>query len=59
MKDLRLLPSRGDVRKISRYEAHLERQFERKLRQLVAWRRAKGEAAFENSGELEGRVLQS
>lgn len=34
----------GDVLdRIMRYESHLERQFERKLQQLVAWRRAKGE----------------
>jgi len=30
-----------DLDKVMRYEAHLERQFERKLQQLVAWRRAK------------------
>ena len=34
----------GDIDKVMRYEAHLERQFERKLQQLVAWRRAKEEA---------------
>jgi hypothetical protein len=32
-----------DFEKLIRYEAHLERQFERKLQQFVAWRRAKGE----------------
>ena len=33
------------MNKVTRYEAALERQFERKLQQLVAWRRAKGESA--------------
>jgi hypothetical protein len=37
-----LLPGEA-LDKVMRYEAHLERQFERKLQQLVAWRRAKGE----------------
>jgi hypothetical protein len=46
MKDTRLLAPREGVHKISRYEAHLERQFERKLRQLVAWRRAKEETVW-------------
>jgi hypothetical protein len=32
-----------DMDKVMRYEAHLERQFERKVQQLVAWRRFKGE----------------
>jgi hypothetical protein len=41
--DSRLLPSQEDLDKIARYETSLERQFERKLQQLVAWRRAKGE----------------
>jgi hypothetical protein len=38
-----LLPSQEDLSKIMDYEAALEKQFERKLQQLVAWRRAKGE----------------
>jgi hypothetical protein len=43
MKDAQLLPRRKDLEKIMRYEVALERQFERKLQQLVAWRREKGE----------------
>lgn len=43
MKDAQLLPRQKDLEKIVRYEAALERQFERKLQQLVAWRREKGE----------------
>lgn len=39
MKDAQLLPCQEDLDKIMRYEAALERQFERKLQQLVAWRR--------------------
>ena len=42
MKDAQLLPGQKDLRKIMRYEAALERQFEHKLQQLVAWRREKG-----------------
>ena len=38
-----LIPSQEDLSKIMDYEAALERQFERKLQQLLAWRRAKGE----------------
>ena len=38
-KDAQLLPRQKDVEKIMRYEAALERQFERKLQQLVAWRK--------------------
>ena len=41
--DSQLIPSQDDLRKIMDYEAGLERQFERKLQQLVAWRRSKGE----------------
>lgn len=43
MKDAQLLPRRKDLEKIMRYEAALERQFERKLQQLVSWRREKRE----------------
>jgi hypothetical protein len=42
LMDSQLIPSQEDLRKITDYEAALERQFERKLQQLVAWRRAKG-----------------
>ncbi len=44
MKDSTLLAREKDLGKIIRYEASLERQFQMKLRQLVAWRRAKEEA---------------
>jgi hypothetical protein len=44
MKDAQLLPSQQDLEKIMRYEAALERQFERKLQQLVSWRREKRES---------------
>ena len=40
-----LLPEPENMERILRYEAALERQFERKVQQLVSWRRAKGEAA--------------
>ena len=43
LMDSHLIPSQEDLSKIMDYEAALERQFERKLQQLVAWRRAKGE----------------
>jgi hypothetical protein len=42
LKDSHLIPSQEDLDKVMRYEAALERQFERKVQQLVAWRRAKG-----------------
>jgi len=41
--DSQLVASQEDLRKIMDYEAALERLFERKLQQLVAWRRSKGE----------------
>jgi hypothetical protein len=41
--DSHLIPSQEDLKKIMDYEAALERKFERKLPQLVAWRRTKGE----------------
>lgn len=43
LRDSHLIPSQEDLDKIMRYEAALERQFERKVQQLVAWRRARGE----------------
>ena len=43
MKDAQLLPGQQDLEKIMRYEAALERQFERKLQQIVSWRREKRE----------------
>ena len=43
MKDAQLLLGQQDLEKIMRYEAALERQLERKLQQLVAWRREKRE----------------
>jgi len=45
VKDSQLIPAQEDMERILRYETALERQFERKLQQLVAWRRAKGEPA--------------
>jgi len=47
--DSQLIPTQEDLKKIMDYESALERQFERKLQQLVAWRRAKGELG--TSGE--------
>jgi hypothetical protein len=44
MVDARLLPELEALDKILAYESRLERQFERKLQLLVAWRKAKGEA---------------
>jgi hypothetical protein len=43
LMDSHLIPSQEDLSRIMEYETALERQFERKLQQLVAWRRAKGE----------------
>jgi hypothetical protein len=43
-----------DLEKLARYEAHLERQFERKLQQFVAWRRAKGELAVPGRPDSKG-----
>ncbi len=48
MKDAQLLPDQQDLEKIMRYEAAIERQFERKLQQLVSWRREK-----RDGGEME------
>lgn len=41
MKDAELLPGGELLRAIAQYESGLDRQFDRKLRQLVAWRQAK------------------
>ena len=41
--DSHLISSHEDLSRIMAYEAALERQFEMKVQQLVAWRRAKGE----------------
>jgi hypothetical protein len=49
LKDSHIIPSQEDMDKIMRYEAALERQFERKVQQLVAWRRAKRE---DSPGEI-------
>jgi len=51
MKDAHLLPEPEDLRMVLRYEAGLERQFRRKLRQLVAWRRAKRRLFVTSSAE--------
>lgn len=48
----------GEVlHRIMRYESHLERQFERKLQQLVAWRRAKGEQHTPTGSDKEAGSL--
>jgi hypothetical protein len=52
LKDSHLIPSQEDLDKIMRYEAALERQFERKVQQLVAWRRAEGERSSGQIPEL-------
>jgi hypothetical protein len=49
MKDALLLPSQEDLEKIIRYEAALERQFERKLQQLVSWRGEKRDSGEEEA----------
>ena len=54
LKDSHLIPSQEDLNKIMRYEAALERQFERKVQQLVAWRRAKREESPGGILEAEG-----
>jgi hypothetical protein len=41
MKDAQLLPDADQLEAIARYDAGLERQFENKLKVLVAWRSAK------------------
>jgi hypothetical protein len=51
MKDSQLLPRQKDLEKIVRYEAALERQFERKLQQLVAWRREKGKSGEKQAAQ--------
>ncbi len=50
LMDSHLIPSQEDLGKIMDYEAALEKQFERKLQQLVAWRRAKGELGTSEVG---------
>ena len=42
--DRQLILSQEELRKLMDYEAVLEREFERKLRQLVGWRRARRES---------------
>jgi hypothetical protein len=55
VKDSQLIPAEEEMEKILRYETALERQFERKLQQLIAWRRAKGEPAAFDGGAPWGR----
>ncbi len=43
MADAQLLPRAEDLDNILRYETTIERHFERKLQQLVSWRRARAE----------------
>jgi hypothetical protein len=49
MMDPQLLPGQEDFEKIMRYEGHLERQFERKLKQLVVWRQVNGQGCDEEA----------
>jgi hypothetical protein len=51
MKDAQLVPRQKDLEKIVRYEAALERLFERKLQQLVAWRREKGKGGEKEAAQ--------
>jgi hypothetical protein len=60
--DAQLLPEQETLDKILRYEAALERQFERKVQLLVAWRKEKGDALVPSSedanavgNQIEGR----
>jgi hypothetical protein len=57
--DAQLLPEQEALDKILRYEARLEREFERKLQLLVAWRNEKGEALPEELPLVDGREKQS
>ncbi len=50
-EDAQLLPAEEDLDKVVRYEAALERAFERKLQQFVAWRRARPADAAQDSSE--------
>jgi len=60
MQDAQLVLTQEDLDKIMRYEAALERQFERKLQQLVAWRRASREpAAVEGAAPWAGPPEES
>jgi hypothetical protein len=42
LREAALLLQEGDLNRLIRYEAHLELQFERKLRLFVVWRRTMG-----------------
>ncbi len=57
--DAQLLPKQEDLDRILPYEARLERLFERKLQQLVAWRRTKDDGAFSTSKSQASRALKS
>ncbi len=48
--DAQLLPKQEDLDRVIRYESHLERLLERKLQQLVAWRRVKAEGSESKEG---------
>lgn len=57
-EEAQLMPKQEDLDKVVRYETHLERQFERKLQQLVAWKRAKQGRIFGSDvEELENQEL--
>jgi len=47
--DAQLIPSEKDMEQILRYGTLLERQFERKVQELVAWRREKAEESGSGS----------
>ncbi len=53
VEEARLLLGAENVDRIVRYESHLERLFERKLQQLVAWRRVKAEGSESKEGEAQ------
>jgi len=53
MQDALLLPDREDLDLILRYETAVERQFERKLQQLVAWRSEKAERGLLASAQVQ------
>lgn len=59
LNDSHLIPPQEDLDKILRYEAALERQFERKVQQLVAWRRANMGALPPDTSEEEETLIDT
>lgn len=53
MEEAQLLLSQEDLGRLIQYESHLERQFQQKLQQLVAWRRARGQLTLPKCVEFE------